>query len=1008
MNRRLLCSIVILLLSIINICPSVNAANENPTDAKTHILIAAERQLKVEKTRHALLRNKLKALQHDEQKIPVQTIIDANLLRRAELTIALAQADVESIALTLNAAQQAVDLTQNNINVLEGQAKDLTTLFHASKQQQEQLQQQIKNQRLLLALQQDRVKVLQQTQTLASRALVIGQEWRAQLQAKYQIQQRQMRQQALDKLAASLQAEQQKWLSRINELNQQLQELSNSGVSNSSAYSRIEMGIFEAEERSNSSQIQLDLARLRARYDDLTSNLPSPPLPVSTLNTMQRQLDILSGQVKEIAAVLKDKIDLLQKRIKILMQGEQSGALVDDEIGNNLNSLYRLQANYKRHLDEATALQTKVNAQQEQLTKELNNQLARRQNLPGFSSQEWVVLGEKMLQIPALTWQTINGLQKSVVTAVKNAHYWQWVLWLLAICAWVFLGIKLQKYLKPKIKKMDRRKRDSLTTSTFSMGIKLLQRHLLGIMSLAGFIGLLLLMGLCLSLFGLVIEIAVVILGFRILISLARLSLLENITDEAGKDVRLYRRLKWVLRIGALLTILTVLVAQLPLPYDLQNIFGRLFMVFLLVVSLVLLRGWEVVPTLLQPYLEHKQVYLRQVVRILSLLIPLSILSNSIIGLLGYVELAWKIAVYQGIFLLVITGYLIARGVLGEIMKFFSEQVIRWSRHGWLWSEALLKPLHQVLKIILLIEAIIILFKAYGWGTHSLVVRKIADFFSYHLFALGGSVITPLNIIIFLAVIAVLVWAARWSREFAYRWLFAGTKDLGLRNSLSIFTQYTIVLIGILIALRIAGINVTALTVVASAFAFGIGLGLRDLANNFVSGLLLLIERPVRVGDFVTIGNLDGQVMHIGMRSITVTTDDHKELLVPNADVFSKLFMNWTHRDSIVRTLFFLHVNRTDDPHHVRELILEVMRSIPEVLSNPPPEVYFKKMQDMLLEFEIEYFLDVRKVFSRVSVHSNVLFKLWDRFALEGIHPPHYPHEILLQSPSDFVSSRSE
>lgn len=658
-----------------------------------------------------------------------------------------------------------------------------------------------------------------------------------------------------------------------------------------------------------------------------------------------------------------------------------------------------MQSSYQTQANEVEDLQDQVRDYQSQLTQKLSNQLSTRQDLPGYDLQAWLLLGEKILQIPPLTWQTFHSLQKSFVSAIKAAEVWQWFLWGVLAFGFTFFGIKLHGYLAVAIDQIEKHNHDLLTRNTFVVSLTLLRRHLIPIMLISAFIGLLVFMGLSLQLFSVVIELSLVALAFSLLISLARSALLEGTNYREGRDVKLYKRLKWVLRVGAVLTLLTVLVAKLPIAYDIQDLFGRLFMLFLLVVALVLLWGWEVVPSLLESYLQQKP-YLRQLVRWLSLLIPLSFLSNSIIGLLGYVELAWSIAVYQGLFLMVITGYLLSRGILAEIMKFTSQQVIRFTKNGWLWSEALLKPLHQVLNVFLFLEAVIILFRMYGWGSHSYVVTQMVQLLSAHLFVMEGSAVTLWNLIVLGTIILILIWAARWSREFAYRWLFAGTKDVGLRNSLAILTQYILVAIGILIALKVAGINITALTVIASAFAFGVGLGLRDLANNFVSGILLLIERPVRVGDYVTIGNLDGQVVHIGVRSITVTTDDHKELLLPNADIFSKVFMNWTHRDNIVRTIFTIKVNRNDDPVRVRNLILESVKNIPEVLQSPPPEVYFRNMQDILLEFEVEYFLDIRKVGSRCRLQSKVLFCLWQKFKSEGIQPPEYPHEILLHTPS--------
>jgi potassium efflux system protein len=173
---------------------------------------------------------------------------------------------------------------------------------------------------------------------------------------------------------------------------------------------------------------------------------------------------------------------------------------------------------------------------------------------------------------------------------------------------------------------------------------------------------------------------------------------------------------------------------------------------------------------------------------------------------------------------------------------------------------------------------------------------------------------------------------------------------------------------------------------------------LRDLANNFISGILLLIERPIKVGDHVTIGGFEGEVRHLGVRSIVITNDDHQELLVPNADIFSKSFINWTHHDSIVRKFFILRVSREDNPHQVKEIILDVLENMQLVEASPKPSVYLLKMEDMLLQFTIEYYIDMRKVRSRDTLQSKILLAIYDQFKAHGIHAPEYPREIKLLS----------
>lgn len=962
------------------------------------LLSNAQQQLTAEKNRKSILDIKLQALRHNKSE-PNASIGTADL-RRADLAIAIAQADLENISLTLTAAQQAVTLTQNNIQSLQNLTQDVTTLATASNQQQATWQAQIKDQQSLLDLQQERVKTLQETQDLAMQAVTEEQDRKAKLAAAYQLQQAQSRQQALDKLAASMQAEQQKWLTRLATLNEKLQQSRKAGVVDGVVYTNLETSVFEAEERTNLNEIQLNLARLQDRLADVALT-PKVELSLSALDNLQHQIDALAEQLVDVNKMLQDKIGLLQKRIKLVTQAVQNNILSPKDAQTSLGLLYALQADYQDQLQIATTLQNKATDYQAQLKQRLSKQLGARHGLPDFNGQGWVRLGERLLQIPSAAVHTFASLPKPIIDAIAQGSMAIYLMWLLFIIAWVIITIKLRSYLASVITHLRKNSQDLLVTNSFLVGLKILRNHLPILMTVIGFMELLILMDIPVALYSLPIYLVLVVVLFSMLIGLARLALLESTTTEEGSDVRLYRRLKWVLGIGGFLTILTLLVNQLPVAYDVQDLFGRVFMLFLLVVALVLLRGHDVVPTLLEPYLARKQPYLRQIVRLLSILVPLSILFNSLVGLIGYVELAWNIAAYQGIFLIVLTVYLLARGILAEIMKFFSEQVIRWSRNGWLWSEALLKPIHQILKIFLLLEAIVLLFNLYGWGSHSYVVSKITDILNMHLFVLVGTVITPFTFVVLFVLIAILVWSARWSREFAYRWLFANTKDIGLRNSLSIFTQYITVIIGILISLRILGINITALTVIASAFAFGVGLGLRDLANNFVCGILLLLERPVKVGDYVTISNaittIDGEVKYIGARSITVITDDHHEMLVPNSDVFTKTFINWTHNSYIVRRFFVLRISRNDDPHLVKELILNTLKTFQQIEKSPPSVVYMLKMEEMLLRFNVEYYIDMRKVPSRDTLQSKILFRIWDEFKAAGIHPPDVPHEIVVQ-----------
>ncbi|HVY53314.1 MAG TPA: mechanosensitive ion channel domain-containing protein, partial [Gammaproteobacteria bacterium] len=208
---------------------------------------------------------------------------------------------------------------------------------------------------------------------------------------------------------------------------------------------------------------------------------------------------------------------------------------------------------------------------------------------------------------------------------------------------------------------------------------------------------------------------------------------------------------------------------------------------------------------------------------------------------------------------------------------------------------------------------------------------------------------------------------------------------------------YLVVIVGCLICLRLLGIDLHALFLVASGLLIAISFGLRDLVNNFACGLLMLFERPLRVGDIVSINNQEGQVLHIGSRAVTIRTWDHMEVIVPNTEIFNKSFVNWTVKDDVVRTVITIKIDRQDNPHHVQSVIYEVLHQHKDVLKDPVPEVLMKEMIDTMCEFEVRYFINIRNVVSRVSVRSDVLFTIWNAFAQHGIKAPNVRQEILVK-----------
>lgn len=982
--------------------PAYAELNESPLVSLT------QQQLVAEQTRSDLLKKKFQGWRN-EQKI-ASPIISKQSLEHLDLMIAMAKADLESISLSLKTTQQSTDLIQDSIrNAPEQWEVSIPpglSISQEVQQQQTQLQQILQERRNLFNLQQKRIKVLQRSRDTVQQTINFAEEWRQNLQRNYQLQQQAHRQESLDVLAVRLQQDQQKWMQRLNQWNEELKKAEVTGFINNYSYDQIEFNIFEAEEKNNLLETELNTEKISNKLQDLASAF-NQKLSLSTLSNLQHQIENLSEQINTSIDLFHIKIKFLKNYLILINKDLQEGVPNFAHAQLKIAPLKEIMIGYQNLFLKMQQLAKEADAQQILIAKQLKLQLANRQALPGWNLNAWIGLGETIIQIPTLTIDKLAGLYEPVFNKLELVSSWQWLIVFFGMLIWFATWLKLRRFLAVDRVRLQQRSRGFFSAQTVIVVLQLLQRHLSGIMLLAGLIGLLFLLNIPIKLFSLIISMSVVCLIFSIVIQLAHILLLENTTDESGHDVKLYYRLRTTLLIGGIVTLATILVNQLPVNYEVQDLFGRLFMLFLLIVALVLMKSWEVVPTLLEPYIENKHAYLKRVIRWLSFLIPFSLLTNALIGLVGYVELAWAIAHYQGLFLVALTAYLLLRGLLDELVRWASEQCIRHFRNGWLWSQSLLKPFHQILKLSLLILSIMGLFELYGWGDRvPLLNTSLAKLLSMKLFVIASTAtVTGLTIVQLAILVVILIWIAHWSREFAYRWLFSHTKDLGLRNSLAIFTHYTLIAIGITIGLNILGLNWGNISVILGLFSLGVGLGLRDLFNNFFTGIFLLLERPVKVGDWVTVGNYDGQVSHIGARSITVTTDDRQELLVPNADIFSKNFINWTHRDSVVRALVTIKTNRKDNPQRIKDIILEVLATIPKILTNPKPEVYFKEIDKILLEFKVEYYVDLNHISSRSGVRSQFLFSLWERFAGEGILPPEASHDVHLEGKLELNSN---
>ena len=276
---------------------------------------------------------------------------------------------------------------------------------------------------------------------------------------------------------------------------------------------------------------------------------------------------------------------------------------------------------------------------------------------------------------------------------------------------------------------------------------------------------------------------------------------------------------------------------------------------------------------------------------------------------------------------------------------------------------------------------------------------------------IGGIRIVPTNIvggiIAFTVLLAFTGWIKRWIDK---RWLRQIiSSDRGARDALVTIVGYTGFTISLLVGLSIAGINITGLAVVAGALSVGIGFGLQSIANNFVSGIILLFERPIKAGDFVTVGDVEGFVKKISIRATEIETLDNQDMLVPNSELISGRVTNWVLHNPYGRLRIRVGVAYGSDINKVKDILETVSHENKSVITDgrvSPPKALFMGFGDSALEFELRVrIFDIKK---RYDVVSELNFKIDEEFQKNRIIIPFPQRDIHIKDWSPESKEKSK
>ncbi len=281
------------------------------------------------------------------------------------------------------------------------------------------------------------------------------------------------------------------------------------------------------------------------------------------------------------------------------------------------------------------------------------------------------------------------------------------------------------------------------------------------------------------------------------------------------------------------------------------------------------------------------------------------------------------------------------------------------------------------------------------WG---FTAAEIRDWFAtaFFGFEVGQFKVSParilVGVVIFVALLFVTRIVQRWLRE---RVLEPRRVEAGISNSIETTIGYAGIAVSALVAVSYAGLDVTNLAIVAGALSVGIGFGLQSIVNNFVSGLILLVERPVKVGDRIVAGDQEGHVRRISVRSTEIETFDQARLIIPNSELITGRVINKTHRSLVGRGTVRVGAHYSADPEKVIEILVSCAKAHPQVLTEPAPGAVFDNFGVNSLDFFMWFF--VADVGRAGSVQSDLRIAIMKAFKEAGIEIPYNQHDIHLR-----------
>jgi potassium efflux system protein len=295
--------------------------------------------------------------------------------------------------------------------------------------------------------------------------------------------------------------------------------------------------------------------------------------------------------------------------------------------------------------------------------------------------------------------------------------------------------------------------------------------------------------------------------------------------------------------------------------------------------------------------------------------------------------------------------------------------------------EAAKRKLQTLAKIIIMFNAFLAVMVI--WNIFDNATDAFDTFLGYE-YNFGESSLSVKMVLLIVLILYITVLISWVIQAFADSQIMTPKKmDRGIKESLKRLVHYTLFTFGFLVAVSVAGLDLQKFTILAGALGVGIGFGLQNIVNNFVSGLILLFERPVKVGDIININQDWGTISKIGLRSTVCQTFDNSEIIIPNADLIAQKVENWTFSSKIVRVVLPVGVEYGSPLEKVLEILHKAAKEHPEVIPDPEPNAIFEGFGTSSIDFQLRFW--VKSIDDRLRIRTDVAVIVDRMFREENI-----------------------